>query len=462
VRRLLPLARAEFSTSRYAVLDEEEKTVVRIAFDNARVRDPQDVRSSIDLAGVLRVEPVQGYGKAYARLLAYLEGRRGLSPSDQDLAARALAALGREPCKRRSGLEGALDPAAPVGAAFLELHRGLVAAMRVNEPGIRADLDSEHLHDFRVAVRRSRVLHRIFREEMAGTEFEALILGFKWLGRVTGPTRDLDVHLLELSEQQAAIPEEVEALLPLDALLRERRQEAWETLVEELDSSNYAEVEVLAAALLDLPESEASARMAVRGPPLGPWALQRVAKAHRRLVKRGRCIDRRSPDEQLHELRIDAKKLRYLLEFFRSLVPAGELGALVKELKRLQDNLGDFNDACVQSELLRGLARDLEERGRASADALLAIGRLVERAEARKAVERADFEARFTRFEARETHAHFRRLFGSGREGKKESPTRRASAGAGADAVGEADEESAENDDDAAALAESSQGGEQQ
>jgi CHAD domain-containing protein len=185
--------------------------------------------------------------------------------------------------------------------------------MRANESGIRADLDSEHLHDFRVAVRRSRVLHRIFREEMAGTEFEALILGFKWLGRVTGPTRDLDVHLLELSEQQAAIPEEVEALLPLDALLRERRQEAWATLVEELDSSNYAEVEVLAAALLDLPESKTAARMAVRGPPLGPWALQRVAKAHRRLVKRGRCIDRRSPDEQLHELRIDAKKLRYLL-----------------------------------------------------------------------------------------------------------------------------------------------------
>jgi CHAD domain-containing protein len=280
---------------------------------------------------------------------------------------------------------------------------------------------------------------------------------------VTGPTRDLDVHLLELSEQQAAIPEEVEALLPLDALLRERRQEAWATLVEELDSSNYAEVEVLAAALLDLPESKTAARMAVRGPPLGPWALQRVAKAHRRLVKRGRCIDRRSPDEQLHELRIDAKKLRYLLEFFRSLVPAGELGTLVKELKRLQDNLGDFNDACVQSELLRGLARDLEERGRASADTLLAIGRLVERAEARKAVERADFEARFTRFEARETHAHFRRLFGSGREGKKESATRRASAGAGADAGGGADEdESAKNDDDAAALTGSLQGGEQQ
>jgi len=442
VRRLLPQARVELSTIGYAVLDEREKTVVRIFFEKARARDPQDAWNSVDLAVALRVVPVAGYGKAQARLLAHLEGCRGLGHGDPDLAMRALVGLDREPGKRRSGLEGVLDPAAPVGQAFLVLQRGLVGVVGANEPGIRADLDVEHLHDLRVAVRRSRVLHRIFREEMAGTEFEALIVGFKWLGRVTGPTRDLDVHLIELLEQQEAVSEEAEALLPLAALLRERRQQAWSRLVDELDSSNYAELEVLAAALLDLPESDAAARMSRAGPPLGPWASLRVAKAHRRLVKHGRSIDRGSPDERLHELRIDAKRLRYLMEFFRSLYPADEIGSLVKALKRLQENLGEFNDACVQSELLRGLARDLDARGCASADALVAIGRLVERAEARKADERAAFEARFMRFEARETHARFRRLFGRGKTGGG----RDQKSGAGRKPEGDEAESGGDND----------------
>ena len=67
-------------------------------------------------------------------------------------------------------------------------------------------------------------------------------------------------------------------------------------------------------------------------------------------------IDDDSPDEALHRLRIDAKKLRYLLEFFRALYPPKEIGAVVGALKSLQDNLGDFNDLSVQQGAMRGFA----------------------------------------------------------------------------------------------------------
>jgi CHAD domain-containing protein len=56
--------------------------------------------------------------------------------------------------------------------------------------------------------------------------------------------------------------------------------------------------------------------------------------------------------EQLHRLRIAAKRLRYTLEFFEEVL-APQTRALIKEMKKLQDHLGDLQDAVVASELLR-------------------------------------------------------------------------------------------------------------
>jgi CHAD domain-containing protein len=410
VRRLLPTVRVELARRCYRVLDDEQKTVVKLYFEWATARDPATPEHVRELSGTLRVEPVAGYRKAHAAILARLQERPGIEAVAGDLAARALEAVGRVVVAPTSGLRCRLDAAAPAGSAFLALHRELFATLRDNEQGIRDDLDTEHLHDFRVGVRRTRVLHRIFRAVLAGSEFDALVPGFKWLGRVTNPTRDLDVHLIDLYEQRASLPEEHDALLPLEALLRERRRYEWEKLVEALDSVAWADLEASTAALLDPPPSDAARRISAGGPTLGPWASRRIAKGWRRMVKHGRRVGTDTPDEWLHDVRLDGKRLRYLLEFFRSLYPADRIDPLVKELKRLQDNLGEFNDACVQSETLRSLARDLAARG-TNGDALVAIGRLVERAEQRAQAERDRFHKRFRRFNSRANRKRFRRLF---------------------------------------------------
>jgi len=425
-RRLMPLAQAELTTRCHIVLDDEEKTVARIFFDTCRVRDPEATGASIELPVILRVGRVEGYAADQARVLECLRQRRGLEHVEEDLAERALRALGRVPTQRLGGLDVELDPSGAAGAAFLSLQRGLFHAMRSNEPGIRKDLDTEHLHDLRVAVRRSRVLHRLFREEIRGSEFDRLTKGFKWLARVTGPTRDLDVQLHELDAQLRDLPEESNALLPLVSILRERRRQAWEALVTALDSDSYAELVETAADLLDRPDHPTSRRLASAGPLLGSWAAHRIARAHRRLLRHGREIHPGSPDANIHALRIEGKRMRYLLEFFRSLHPADETESLLKEFRRLQDNLGDFNDACVRIEMLRSLARDLDESGHAASGTLLAVGRLIERSEQRKAQERLRFEERFARFEARGTRARFRQLFGSGR--RHEAPAASAHA----------------------------------
>ena len=56
--------------------------------------------------------------------------------------------------------------------------------------------------------------------------------------------------------------------------------------------------------------------------------------------------------EQLHALRIEFKKLRYTVEFF-SEVLGKETKDLITDIKKLQDHLGDLNDADVACSILR-------------------------------------------------------------------------------------------------------------
>jgi CHAD domain-containing protein len=129
----------------------------------------------------------------------------------------------------------------------------------------------------------------------------------------------------------------------------------------------------------------------------------RIAKAQGRLLSQGRAITPTSPPEDLHDLRKDAKKLRYLLECFGSLLPAKPRKAFVQQLKALQDNLGAHQDAEVHVAELRELAGDLHARSSADAGVLLAMGQLTELLEQRRIAERADFAERFAAYDTKQT-----------------------------------------------------------
>ena len=76
---------------------------------------------------------------------------------------------------------------------------------------------------------------------------------------------------------------------------------------------------------------------------------RRIRRAHRRMIERGRTITPATPAETVHELRKDAKKLRYLIECFGGLYDKSARSAFVSRLKALQDTLGDHQDAEVHA-----------------------------------------------------------------------------------------------------------------
>lgn len=99
------------------------------------------------------------------------------------------------------------------------------------------------------------------------------------------------------------------------------------------------------------------------------------------------------------------------MEFFASLFPRKKINALIAQLKNLQDNLGDFNDLCVQQEYLLNITAELPANQQQVKKTLVAIGSLIEKLAQEKQSVKDAFAKTFMDFAAPENQELFRQLF---------------------------------------------------
>ncbi|MGZ4681935.1 MAG: CHAD domain-containing protein [Acidimicrobiales bacterium] len=450
MRALLPLVTIRDRQTALRLLDEEGKTQARVLIDQATLlaagteihaeadRDPvvrtdvyepahaaePAVARSPELDPRVEVLPVRGYPRAADDVAALLAAQVVLRPVDRDVVTESLHRVGLTPGGYSSKLKVRLDPASTALDVVVAVLSALLSTMLVNEPGTRADTDSEFLHDFRVAVRRSRSVLGFAKGVVPPDLLEHFRAEFKWLGDITTPTRDLDVYLLTYDDFESSLPEPIRPdLHPLLSFLVEQKGLAQAELVANLDSERYTALLTRYRAWLTDPSGQAGDPEATpdASTPAVEFAASRIWKAYRSLVKDGRRITDDTPPPQVHELRKDGKKLRYALECFASLFPADEVGPLVKELKGVQDVLGDFQDAEVQKVSLRHFGEALvAERGPEAATTLLAMGYLIEQLDEREQRARSMFADRFERFDAHHNRVRFRRLFHPDHDGPHE------------------------------------------
>jgi CHAD domain-containing protein len=405
MRALVPGPTITSRLTTLAALNREEKTTARVVVDASTLRGGELLPVRLELHGL------RGYEREAERLQKRLTDRLTLEPVESSLAAEARRLSGAPPFLR-SKLRLSL-----AAQAWRTVLQELTFTMTANFSGTIADTDSEFLHDFRVAVRRTRSVLQEGRKVLppeARTQFRE---GFKWLGDVTTPQRDADVHLLDFPGLVATVPpERAQALEPLRELLIERQAESHEQLVVDLRSLRRAQLGRDWATFIagtgawpadDGGEPGADAPDALR--PAIVVAATRIHKAHTRLVRDGRSIDDDSPAESLHDLRKDAKRLRYLLECFGSLFPSADVATAVKPLKALQDTLGTFQDTEVQAHALADMAEELVDRG-AGAATLLAMGAVIEHVSARGAAARVEFARRFDAFDGDVVNQAYERL----------------------------------------------------
>jgi CHAD domain-containing protein len=379
MRALAHRARVRTRRELFAVINEDGKTVARLTVENRR----------------LRATAVRGYDGELEKVLATLALNRATVP----LVDEAIAAAGEDPAGVSSKVNVKLDPDEPANEAARKIFTRLVEVIRLNLPGTLEDVDSEFLHDLRVAVRRSRSLQRQF----AGIYPDRLQQHrdeFKRLQAVTGDLRDLDVYLLDFDDLQASLPERMrDDLEPLRPILTAQRAKAFSATRRALRAQRTEET------LTSWLEFVADAPTAER--TVHDLASHRITRVYRKMVKQGKAIDDDSPAEDLHELRKVGKELRYLLEFFSSLYPPEVTKPFIKTLKGLQDQLGRFQDHEVQANSLRELAPGVEDHL-----TLMAMGALVQRFIEDEIAARAEFAERFETFASTEQRAIVKEHFG--------------------------------------------------
>jgi CHAD domain-containing protein len=334
-----------------------------------------------DIVTVLRDD---GAGRTFEELEVELVGG---DEADLQLVTEALRQAGARDAELRPKLFQALGldlPAAPAeapedatsGQALAAAFRVQYAELLLHDPGTRLGTDPEALHQLRVATRRLRaylragrqLLHRGWADDLRGE------LG--WLGGVLGPVRDHDVMLERLRAEIATLDgEDEEAGRALVAELELEREAARNVLLEALLSDRYL-------ALLDRVE-------AAGDPPLAgvdDVGLVDVWRAERaRLNTAVEALGEHPEDDALHAARIKVKRARYAAEL------AG-LDRYVKAAKRLQDVLGEHQDAVVSEARLRAFAVTSPSRA-------IAAGRLIERERERRARARAGWRDAWTRLE---------------------------------------------------------------
>ena len=228
-----------------------------------------------------------------------------------------------------------------------------LAQITANAAALRNGRSVEGLHQLRVALRRLDTALDAFGREFSQDWLEELRGRGKILTARFSPARDLDVFVEKLVvEAKWGVRE---GLPQLKARAESARDAAWEGVAACIASSDFEsftdDVAALASSQLPLSRDKRMSRAAER-------MLDRQC---RRVKKRGkRAGSGREGD--LHRLRIGLKKLRYTCEFFAPLYPAKKVGRYLKNLRALQNHLGDLNDVANVRTVVSGLIRDKSKK----------------------------------------------------------------------------------------------------
>ena len=407
-RQLTPILVSEIHRRLFDVLPPDPtvppKPIAELALDRVHLRAPSDVQPETTYCEV-EVERRQGERRDIASLAQLLRDGFNLAPSSESKFGRGLTLL------YGAGIIGSGDQRVLAYDTVRDGVRHIVARhlhrLRLHDPGTRTGEDPDALHDMRVATRRLRAAVRVFAGGIPARLQKGMSPELQWLGQLLGPVRDLDVQLAKLDSSTAAAPA---GFRPALGCLREymegERLRRRAGMLVGLDTARYFRL------LLRL-ERFADARARGRSRDAASQELIVVAgqraikRALRRLIKRGDKIHATPHPEDLHALRIRAKRLRYLLEFLHELT--GKPGRrLVKRLTELQDLLGSYHDAVVLADLVRIY---VEGAGAQLAPAqLVALGALVAGALRLAEQKRTDFEATWRRFARPRTAADCRAL----------------------------------------------------
>jgi CHAD domain-containing protein len=286
----------------------------------------------------------------------------------------------------------------------------MVEVMQQNEEGIKSDIDTEFLHDFRISVRRTRSALGQIKKVLPQEVTDRFRKDFALIGQSTNHLRDLDVYLLRKGQYHDLLPKDLrKGINPFFQHIASERTKERTRVIRFLNGTRYAEIMRDWKQYLGNQEEELESQNASK--PIINLARKVIRKKYDLALRQGKAIKASSPDEALHELRLTCKKLRYLLEIFSSLFPRKKINRLISQLKKLQDNLGRYNDLIIQQDRLKDYLDQVDPQSARALDIAAAIGGLVAHLHLEQIKVRSEFRVTFVNFSRVENVKLCRELF---------------------------------------------------
>ena len=211
--------------------------MARISLQRRRARVPESDEEWRPVPGIVALRVIDGGSSTLERLRGTLEGELGLDPEARGELESSLRSIGREYGRDPSAPRIRLAPEMSPAEATRVVLRSQLDVMRAHLEGVKHALDPEFLHEFRVAVRRTRSILSQCKKLFPRERVDSFRLELGWLGKITGPARDADVLAIKLDEYGGdLIPDRRDDLPPLAEYVRRRGEELASTLCSELAS----------------------------------------------------------------------------------------------------------------------------------------------------------------------------------------------------------------------------------
>ena len=350
IRALMLGAEERRALRRLQLRNGDDKVVVRVEVDEPA--GGSHGRAAQAAPMVLTVLPLRGYA------------------DEADRALRTLTALGLRPVERAEPTPGptapTLDRSAPAGKLLVGALSEFASVLRDNLPGLLDDVDTEFLHDFRVAVRRTRSTLKLGRPALPAAMRSRWEPAFKWLGDLTTPRARPGRLRARAAHDGAAgwwrpTPRTSQPSPPTCGGGAPRSGARWCAGCGRCATGGWSPTGTHAL------ESLADAHR-VGGHPMtaGELADRSVGKAYRR-VARGRRGHRRrlARPRTCTRCASGARSCATRSRCSHRCSTSGPARQAVADLKELQDVLGRFQDAEVQRHALRDFADEMMADGHA-------------------------------------------------------------------------------------------------
>jgi inorganic triphosphatase YgiF len=277
---------------------------------------------------------------------------------DASKAERGYALHSHTPPTLIKAVQPALTEAMTVEQAYQTILWNCLGQLTGNRNGLLAETDPEYLHQMRVGLRRLRSAMRLFAPVIPRETLGALNDELRWLNAALGPARDWDVFTDET----------------LVALRSHFPRHAGLTGLRHMANKIRAKHRRDVRAVVSLPRFDllllklgawiagakwrkhikSEQRLALES-PINDFAERRLNKHHKKFRTLGTNFAELSEEER-HQVRIAAKRLRYAAEFFASLFSETKGREYAKALAAIQDVLGTLNDNATTRRLLRELS----------------------------------------------------------------------------------------------------------